>query len=398
MARNRVIYQSEALYASPTDAATGSCRMDHGFTTAANKPKQIQRVQNANYSFSIERQDVNQFGELAAIDRIILTSPTVSLDFQYLVANMVNEDNLGFHVSATAGGWKSCISGILNKSTDEKCYYIRTTAEGSDAGGDSAVDHDDAGQSVIGLGNSYITSYTAEGSVGNFPTVSINVEALNMKVYNSVSGEFIPAVIAATGAADSANKFVLADAQRHTESTAATNANTLTTSVLRPGDVEIKIYDAGATTVYGGSGSDDAGANIDHTDTSGARAKLQSYNVSFDLSRTPLEQLGSKFAFSREIDFPVTITASVEAMVSDMVDGGLSQIITDDKNLDIYINVKDPASSAINAAYHIKQAKLDSQEFSSGVGDNKSVTLNFSAQVGGPGQSNVGFFMSGVFN
>jgi hypothetical protein len=375
--------------------------MDHGQTTAGNKPKQIQRVQNANYSFSIERQDVNQFGELAAIDRIILTSPTVSLDFQYLVANMVNETNLGFHVSGS-GTWKSCISGILNGTTDEKCYYIRTVAEGSDAGGDTAVDHDDSGQSTIGLGNSYITSYTAEGSVGNFPTVSINVEALNMKVYNAVSGEYIPAILSESGAAvdastGGAHKFVLPDATRHTLSTAATNANDLSNSVLRPGDVTVEIFDAGATTVYGGSGSDDAGANIAH-DASTARAKLQSYNVSFDLSRTPLEQLGSKFAFSREIDFPVTITASVEGMVSDMVEGGLSTIITDDKNLDIYIKLKSPSNATILAAYHIKQAKLDSQEFSSGIGDNKSVTLNFSAQVGGPNQSNVGFFMSGVFS
>tara|TARA_R100000152_G_scaffold20186_1_gene13301 strand:+ start:2120 stop:3301 length:1182 start_codon:yes stop_codon:yes gene_type:complete len=391
MARNRVIYQSEALYASPTDSSTGSCRMDHGFTNAANKPKQVQRVQNANYSFSIERQDVNQFGELAAIDRIILTSPTVSLDFQYLVANMVNENNLGFHVSGS-GTWKSCISGILNKTTDEKCYYIRTVAEGADAGGDTPVDHDDAGQNVIGLGNSYITSYTAEGSVGNFPTVSINVEALNMKVYggsNPCSGEYIPAIVSSTGAAvdastGGAHKFILPDAARHSESGA-------TTSVLRPGDVTVEIFSAGSTTVY----DNDGGANIGH-DQGDARAKLQSYNVSFDLSRTPLEQLGSKFAFSREIDFPVTITASLEAMVADLVAGNLASIITTDGELDIYIKIKDPASATINAAYHIKKAKLDSQEFSSGIGDNKSVTLNFSAQVGGPGQNTVGFFMSGV--
>lgn len=382
MARNRVIYQSEALYASPTDSTNGSCRMDHGFTTAANKPKQVQRVQNANYSFSIERQDVNQFGELAAIDRIILNSPTVSLDFQYLVANMVNEKNLGFHVSS--GSWTSCISGILNKTTDEKCYYIRTVEEGADAGGDNAIDHTASNQSVIGLGNSYITSYTAEGSVGNFPSVSVNVEALNMRVYNAVSGEFIPAVIASTGAADGTNKFVLPDASRH--------SGTNQTSVLRPGDVEIEIFEAGTSTVY----DNDAGANIGH-DQGDNRAKLQSYNVSFDLSRTPLEKLGSKFAFSREIDFPVTITASVEGMVSELVSGNLADVITNDKNLDITIKIKESGSgSTYNAAYHIKQAKLDSQEFSSGIGDNKSVTLNFSAQVGGPGQNNVGFFMSGV--
>ena len=394
MARNRVIYQSEALYAGPTHATNG-CRMDQD--VVGSLPLPLQRVQNANYSFSIERQDVNQFGELAAIDRIILTSPTVSLDFQYLVANMVNEAALGFDISS--GTWGSCIAGILNKTKDEKCYYIRTVAEGEDAGGDSPVAGNAAGQNVIGLGNSYITSYTAEGSVGNFPTVSINVEALNMRVYSGTSGDHIPAVVSSTGEAIGAGngdyKFGLMPVRRHgAVTTTTTNSAQNTVSVLRPGDVEVEIFTTGSTNAsdtWDGA----AGANVGH-DQGDSRAKLQSYNISFDLSRTPLEQLGSKFAFSREIDFPVTITASLEAMVADMQTGNLATVISSDEGLDLYVKIKRPGYTTYNAVYHIKNAKLDSQEFSSGIGDNKSVTLNFSAQVGGPGQDGVGFFMSGV--
>ena len=36
---------------------------------------------------STNRTDVNQFGELAAIDRVVLDTPTVSLDFSYLSAS-----------------------------------------------------------------------------------------------------------------------------------------------------------------------------------------------------------------------------------------------------------------------------------------------------------------------
>ena len=81
MARNRVIYQSEALYVGPTPIAGAHDR---------DTVLQLQRVQSANYSFNLERQDVNQFGELASIDRVILSAPTVSLDFSYLVANLYN--------------------------------------------------------------------------------------------------------------------------------------------------------------------------------------------------------------------------------------------------------------------------------------------------------------------
>ena len=94
MARNRVIYQSEALFAGQKSTAST--------VTAAHTTedmRQIHRVQSANYSFNIARTDVNQFGELAAIDRVALETPTVSLDFTYLLANFANEENMGFKIN-----------------------------------------------------------------------------------------------------------------------------------------------------------------------------------------------------------------------------------------------------------------------------------------------------------
>lgn len=138
-----------------------------------------------------------------------------------------------------------------------------------------------------------------------------------------------------------------------------------------------------------------AGTAFDEMGVLVSDAKIQSYNISFDLGRTPLEKLGSKFAFAREIDFPVTITASIEANVGELTTGNLADMISTDQNYDLFVRLKDPTNTDINVDYHIKKAKLDSEEFSSSIGDNKSVTLNFSAQVGGPSQNDIGFFMSG---
>jgi hypothetical protein len=49
------------------------------------------------------------------------------------------------------------------------------------------------------------------------------------------------------------------------------------------------------------------------------------------------------------------------------------------------------------AKFTLKGAKLDSQEYSSDIGSNKSVTLTFSAQVGGPQDTANGLFMNGQF-
>ncbi len=47
--------------------------------------------------------------------------------------------------------------------------------------------------------------------------------------------------------------------------------------------------------------------------------------------------------------------------------------------------------------YILKGLKLDSQSFSLGMGDNKTVSLSFTSQIGGPEQSGMGLFMSGYY-
>ncbi|MEK6881684.1 MAG: hypothetical protein AABY22_18840, partial [Nanoarchaeota archaeon] len=65
MAKNRIIYQTENVYVGPSGFAPLVT-----FNAAGTPPtlniKQLQRVQSANYGYTINRQDVNQFGELAA--------------------------------------------------------------------------------------------------------------------------------------------------------------------------------------------------------------------------------------------------------------------------------------------------------------------------------------------
>ena len=136
MPRTRVIYQNEALYVGPSPATSGHYKfvtgdnavnvptqklsqldplsvrtVNSGNTTASASLLQmtsgllpnltnLDRIQSINYNFNISRKDVNQFGNLAAIDRVIIDQPTVSLDFSYLQNSFSNEKELGFDVKA----------------------------------------------------------------------------------------------------------------------------------------------------------------------------------------------------------------------------------------------------------------------------------------------------------
>jgi hypothetical protein len=361
MARNRIIYQSEALYAGPSPATGDHFSAGNGGNNLVN---QLHRVQSANYSFNIARQDVNQFGELGAIDRVILESPTVSLDFSYILNSFGNEESLGFGPLDSVD--VTCISGILNKTTDERNYFIRTVAEGSDA---LSIGTGAANQNVIAIGNGFITSYSTEASVGNFPTATVNVEGLNMQFDAGVTGNYIPAVTPSNGAKITSKKYALP--------TAISSIAQGSLSALRPGDINFTLDQPSG------------GATI--TD-----AKIQSYTISFDLARTPLQKLGSKFAFAREINFPVTVNMQIQAELGELTTGTLADIITADRTYDLQVTLKHPTSGTDHMIYKVEGAKLDSQEFSSSIGANKAVTLNFSTQIGGPSQSSIGLFMSGL--
>ena len=163
MPRTRVIYQNEALYVGPSPATSGHYKFVTG-NNAVNVPTQklsqldplsvrtvnsgnttasasllqmtsgllpnltnLDRIQSINYNFNISRKDVNQFGNLAAIDKVIIDQPTVSLDFSYLQNSFNNEKELGFDVKAlkrsatvnltlVASGAEANILGIASAS------------------------------------------------------------------------------------------------------------------------------------------------------------------------------------------------------------------------------------------------------------------------------------------
>jgi len=382
MARNRIIYQSEALYAGPSPATgfhlTSGANIPWVGPTGNSLINQLQRIQTANYSFSVDRTDVNQFGQLAAIDRVILTNPTVNLDFSYVLANLANENNLGFTITTATGGGGvevSAISGILNGTQDERNYFIRTVPEGNDA-----VNYSDTTSSnngVIGIGNGFISSYATEGSVGNFPTTTIKVEGLNMNFQKGLSGNYVPAVNPTDGSALS-NYYQLPLTVQNMGTSSASGI-----SALRPGDITLTIPQ---TT---GGGADTTTMNI------------QSYSLTFDLARTPIQKLGSRFAFTRPINFPLSVNLSVDAQVTDIITGNIADLVCDDSTTYTpIITIKEPACDKTTAKtvaqYKLKGAKLNSQEFSSDIGKNKTVTLTFSAQVGGPQDTLRGLYISGL--
>ncbi len=350
MARKRIIYQSEALYAGNTGAASAT---------------QLHRVQDVSHSVDITRTDVNEFGTLAALSREIIESPTVSLDFSYFIVDGDNENNcLGFDT----GGTNNALADIIDSSAgeDEKNYFIVTVAEGDDVRAVSSA-------GIIGIGNGYITSYTVDASVGEIPSASVSVEGANIRFEQGVSAASNPAIDVTDGSPIAG-----------TVTIPAGSTGTLSAAALRPGDVTIS---------FGASNLQMGGAIL--PGMAGDTANVQSFSLDMPLSRTPLNRIGNAFPFSRELDFPINATLSVNANLTSLSAGALRELICSDADSrDITITMKNRCGSSTSITYVMKNAQLDSQNMSSTIGDNKSVDLTFSTQIGGANDTTNGVFIT----
>ena len=389
MARNRVIYQSEALYVSKNVASFQS-----------GEHRQLQRVQNANYNFSIDRQDVNQFGQLARIDALVIKSPTVALDFSYYPTNGFNERALGFYVQTGSIGEGNFSSGQMGSSSGQN-YYIVTTSEGTDLnyeGGATAL----SGKSIIGIGNGFLTNYTLDASVGNLPTVKVTVEGLNMNsaLYEyQATGLNLSGIGVKTPQIDPTAGTIVTGTHLSEKIIALPLPDPATGSTiinaLRPGDLVLD-FDT-----FGDVGASNATpmANLDGDSNalSSNAVHVQSASLALPLSRTPIERLGSRFAFARVVDFPIVATLNVSAIVNENQARNLARMLDDSSERDITLRIKSSKNTSEDALrYKFKGARLKSESYSSSIGANKTVDLVFETQIGGPNDTAHGIFVSGI--
>ena len=363
MSRNRTIYQVLALYASQV--------APNVMQTGLNTVRQLNRVQTFDEDFSRNFTDVNQFGNLAAIDRIETEAPSVSASLSYYLTNGINENYLGLTVTPSGStALTSCVSGLLTKATDEKNYYLLIADEGNDAAGYAGTN-----SGVIGIGNGFLTSYSINAAVGELATANVDLEGLNIRVYgnaNVATGTEGPGVNPVDGTIFTGTRFLLPSA------TSMTGVGIPT--ALQPGDIMFQM-----TGAMGFKNAD---------------LKVQDFSLSFDLSRTPLQKLGTKFAFSREIDFPVTATLEVNADVGDLEDGNLADLLCNNPEYNFEIVLSQPGCGATKPPamiYQFKGAKLVTQNFTSNIGDNASMSATYEVQIAGPQDLSKGVFISGSY-
>jgi len=377
--RNRIIYNVLALYAGQVDAVTGN-------HSAANI-KQLSRVQTFDEDFSRTFTNVEQYGNLAAIDRIEMEAPTVKGSLSYYLTDGSNESYLGLSVAkSTDTSLTSAISGLITKVTDSKNYFLAISDEGHDAA-DNITSVTNTG--VLALGNAFLSSYDVDAAVGQIPKATVQLEALNTAIYASVnSTNNLPSVTPANGYPVTGLQFALP--------TASTNNTATQPTALQPGDIVLSV-----TGLVGVSIPD---------------LKIQSFKLSVPLSREPIRRLGERFPFTREIKFPITAKFSIDAelgALESVNDGGssygagsysgnMANLLCDTGINTMRVTFNKPACNNANGGgpalrYEFRGAKLISQKISSNIGSNVKFTADYEAQIGAVNDTAHGIFISGTW-
>ena len=393
MPRNRVIYQSEALFAAPTGTLC--------LTTGEHN---LRRIQSCNYNFAIQRQDINQYGELAAIDRLIIQEPTVSVDMSYYFEpSGFNEQHMGLQVNTTtteliATGASTVSDHMLNRiiasgeNYDQKNLFILVSDPGIDANDTAGEGPTGPGMGasgnyngIIGIGNAFLTSWSLDASVGAIPTVSCAFEGQNINFTGwGSAGITSPADGLPLNSGSIFNPSIFNGAESinpnisgmyvSLPSGAGLFDSTTQVSAVRPGDVTVLLtaYGTDNAPVVGFLESD---------------LKVQSVNFGLTVGREPIRKLGSMFAFTREITFPINCTMSVSAVVGDIVAQKLFSLVTGAGDIKYNCGVKltgyrAGSATGTDAYLVLKGAKIDSQNVTSSIGPNKAITIELSAQIG----------------
>jgi len=305
MARNRIIYQSESV---EVDGHT------------------LLGVQSCSYGLDVTREDVLQFGDLGAIDRVILEAPVANMEVS-LYVNGLKGDDLNTIIS----------KGISGEGID---CHISIAPEGADYVKASALN-------TVSITGGSLTSVSAEASVGSIPTLTLGFEGTDL-VYTSGGMAGAPG----TGLNIATQSGVVVKMDQVSGS--------FTGHYVHPQSCSVS-FDLGVEGL-----------------------QEMSYQTSAGLATS-----GNKFQYARVPSYPATATMELEAFAIDqgmtMSLASLNQKASEGAGNP---NSGDKCNVGVDmggTTFNLINSTLDSVSFSSSIGDTAATcTATFGVSIGGP--------------
>ena len=368
MARNRVIYQSEVVYAGTNLDSIASPEM----------LSPLSRIQSANYGLSIARKPVNELSHLGQVCNKVVDPPTVSFDISNYLTDAKTEEDIGFGISYTDTTPEDHYIGILGKFfSGFQNFGILTGPPGYDlASFDDTALSVTSGVTATFIREAYLSELSIEASVGGFATTSSTYTATD---------------IFSAAASVAGNEYEVSDPQyghKHTfDNPAQESVTSQTPSAIPKGGITLIFSDD----VSIGTPDIKSVSTLPLDNDTSNSIHIQNFNLSIPIGTTPLQGIGDKKPYSISLDFPTTATITVSAILNETNTRYLEQIV-DSASGTILITIEG-AQLSTSDTYSVvsliaKGVSLSSENLTSSIGSNKSVDLSFEVQVSGTGNSN----------
>ncbi len=355
----RQLYNTLGLAVGPSPA-TGwmfSLATAANPTSGTNLLKFIPRVQSVSISTAVPNTDVNQDGQLDRLGTVIVSAPTTTLNFDYLLLDGYAESILGF----AASGQQTFISGLIDGTQAEKNYFLGVAPEGVDLIGSTPANANNL--NVVAIGNGVISNYSMNLAIGQIPRASVTVEGTNQQSYNGSTGKQSPAIDPNTSLQVVSPLWTLPTMSGYTGS--------LVNAALRPGDIVLSFPRTGGFTDY----------------TSGVgQWHVQGLSLSVPIALDPINQLGSPYPIAKKIRFPINCTLSVDALQGDISEDNLASLFCSNDPVNLTFTLNNPSCTRTGPAaitVNFNQAQFTSRDYTSSIGQNSTVRCTFVNQLGG---------------
>lgn len=415
MSKNRVLYNSQALYIGPSpstgyhfinDAGQLNNTTNYQYSNF-NLIKKINRVTNFNYNITIPREEYKQLGKSKIAQNPILNQPTVEVDFEYYLNGITNEARMGWNVNhiynedvrsgqlVYPDNFSNFVFSGLNtydnneqptsspfwpgsNRSSKNLFLSVTYAENEDEVTKKLSVNEIFNRvaNVICFGDGYMSSYDTSCSVGETPKAKVGFVCDNIIFYTGSSGIGIPAINPKTRENYDNIKFVLPEEPV---------VNDL--SIVLPSEITLDIQQTGDNTSI--EMNDITGFGVQFKDI-----KIQSYSIGIKFDRENMNSIGYKAPAKRMINFPVPINLSLSAMVGDESVARLIDQVKQDDKYNITLKMKDRFSDEYLVRYDFRKAALQSYDYSSSIEQDRRLNINFKVNVT-PDDLTEGFFVSG---
>jgi hypothetical protein len=395
--RNSVRYNSVGLFL--TDSP--------GISPEQDSLNFLNRVQNASFSVTANRQNIPEIGSDDFLARKIITEPTINLNFNYFLTDGHDEYIMGLNI---ASGTAELSGTIHDGIKEDKNAFMVVGKEAFDL-----VSYDRkkdlGGLDSIGFGNCFITNYSVQASVGSFAQASVSMVSSNVvtecvgdSAWEGILKELGSVVLNLNNDQDvfldleQDGKVSLQDSFQKTiyggvslpsldlenKGAQVTDAGVVfepfayksPVSAIAPGGISIEIdnLEVGGPIISG----DFLGK------CSRGHANLQSFQINAPLERENLYGFESMYVYGRRLKFPQVGTVSIELMSSAFESGNMKDR---EYNIAILLNNSCKISCLPSKSrdslmkYIINNAKFDSYTVNTSVGSRSTVTCNFSFAV-----------------